>query len=390
VTVDPVVSCFGETVLIRVDTHRPSVLVVDDNPLIVNVVKSLLESVDYEVHSSANGKEAFDYLAKQSVDLIICDVMMPEMDGYTLHNMLQKNIDHAHVPFIFLTALGEEREVNRGRETGADDYMIKPFDPKHLLSVVKGKIARSRSLKNLSEKRQDTYRKKVIQTLSHEFRTPLVAINTGTEVLLQHNKVDTANVKKLLEAVHRGGKRLESLVNDFMILQQVEGGVAAKSFGNHAANHKVSDILSCFMESVVEDTETESSQIKLLDDSREATCYVYEPQILDILKKLVGNAAKFGQISSSEFKNEVEIATYRDNHHVIIDVKDRGMGINVERLQEALIAFGQVDRDKLEQQGSGLGLAIASRYAEINGGRLEFKKREGGGSIVSLVLPISE
>jgi len=374
--------------LIRVNTHRPSVLVVDDNPLIVNVVKSLLESVDYEVHASSNGKEAFDYLSKQSVDLIICDVMMPQMDGYTLHNLLRDNIDHAHVPFIFLTALGEETEVNRGRETGAGDYMIKPFDPKHLLSVVKGKIARSRNLKDLSEKREDSYRKKVIQTLSHEFRTPLVAINTGTEVLLQQNKVDTTNVKKLLEAVHRGGKRLETLVNDFMLLQQAEGGVAAKSFGSHARKHNISDILTCFMDSIVEDLDLEGATVELVDNSGGLKCFVYEPQIDDILKKLVENAAKFSRGSAEP--RVVEIESYRQDQFIRVDIKDRGIGIDIERLNEALTAFGQVDRDKLEQQGSGLGLAIAGRYAEINDGRLEFQRREGGGTIVSLLLPISE
>jgi len=75
------------------------------------------------------------------------------------------------------------------------------------------------------------------------------------------------------------------------------------------------------------------------------------------------------------------------DREVGIEIRDRGLGMDAIRTKEAVDAFGQINREKMEQQGSGLGLAIASRYAEINDGRLEFEERAGGGTIVTLILP---
>ena len=80
---------------------------------------------------------------------------------------------------------------------------------------------------------------------------------------------------------------------------------------------------------------------------------------------------------------------YPCSEEVVVEVRDRGVGIDLERVREAVDIFGQIDRDKLEQQGGGLGLPIASRYASINQGRLEFERRKGGGTTVSLILPMA-
>jgi two-component system sensor histidine kinase/response regulator len=363
-----------------------SVLVVDDNPLIVNVLKSLLGASGYQVFASSNGEEALSLLGQKYVDVIICDVMMPKMDGYELHNLVRRKSELAHIPFLFLTALGDSGEVMRGKEAGADDYLVKPFDPQDLLAVVKGKVQRSRSLRSVSEEKYDSYRKKVIHTLSHEFRTPLVAINTGTELLLeQHGNFDTHKVQNLLEAIRRGGIRLERLVNDFMLLQQIDAGIAKKLFDTKGGPRNPSELVAQFLTMRGEAIAEEKASIKFDDLTQgESRINVYEPHIHDILWRLVSNAIKF-----SPDCREVEICVYVQEADLVIEVRDRGIGMDVAKVREAVDVFGQIDRDRLEQQGGGLGLAIASRYAKINHGRLEFENRRDGGTAISLVLPRS-
>ncbi len=368
--------------------NKPSILIVDDNPLIVNVLRSLLLSEDYSVCTAHNGKEALDLLSRNPVDVIVCDVMMPKMDGYQLHHHVRQCAEHSHIPFVFLTALDQEHEIQTGMETGADEYLTKPFDPKSLLSIVKGKVVRSNGLKTATEQRYDGFRKRVIHTLSHEFRTPLVAINTGTEMLLdqvirEHGNLDVTRVQGLLEAIHRGGQRLERLVTDFMLLQQIEAGIAERLYRDRAADYKAAALINTFMDSVKEMFEKEKFKVSvenLLDD---AAVQVYEPQILDILKRVASNAVKF----KSE-KREVKIFGYVENEKVVIEVRDRGIGFDPAKIKEAIQTFGQIDRDKLEQQGGGLGLAIAYKYAVINQSRLEFSNRVGGGAVVSLIIPL--
>ncbi len=364
---------------------QPAVLVVDDNPLILNVLKSLFASEGYQVFSSTNGQEALEVLDHKTVDLIICDVMMPMMDGYELHHSVREKSELSHIPFVFLTALGDKVEVNQGRETGADDYIVKPFDPKELLSLAKGKILRSTRLKNLVEERYDAYRKKVIHTLSHEFRTPLVAINTGTELLLdQHGHLDSRRAQNVLEAIKRGGQRLERLVSDFMLLQQIEGGVAQRLFENRKVIRSVSEITKSYLESREDWIKEEGATLVLDDKSHGAKIVLYEAQMFDILDRLIGNAIKFKSIDT-----RIDLYIYQCDGWAVLEVRDRGIGMDVNSVKEALDLFGQINREKLEQQGGGLGLAIATRYVSLHGGRIEFENRKGGGTIVSVHLPLA-
>lgn len=369
-----------------VTSEQGSVLVVDDNPLIVNVLKSLLGAAGYQVHTSTNGEEALGCLSQKYVDVIICDVMMPRMDGYQLHHTVREKPEFSHIPFLFLTALGDNVEVHRGKEVGADDYLIKPFDPHELLAVVRGKISRSRNLKTLSEEKYDSYRKKVIHTLSHEFRTPLVAINTGTELLLeQQGNLDERKMQSLLEAIRRGGQRLERLVNDFMLMQQIEAGIAAKLFETRAAKRSICELVTQFVESKAELLAAEKFSLTYTNLAHREEVKVYEPQVHDILSRLLANAIKFcGE------KREAEICLYIQEKEAVIEMRDRGIGMDVTKVRQAIDVFGQIDREKLEQQGGGLGLAIANRYAAINKGRLEFESRQGGGTTVSVNLPLAE
>lgn len=365
-------------------THLGSILVVDDNPLISNVLQSLFAANNMNVYTCANGVEGLKTLEDKVVDVIVCDVMMPEMDGYAFHEAVRGNSDYSHIPFLFLTSLSSSTEVHSGQEQGIDGYLTKPFDPKELLSVIKGKLQRSRELKVGSEERYDSYRKRVIHTLSHEFRTPLVAINTGTELLLEQSaNLEVEKIRSLLEAIQRGGQRLERLVNDFMLLQQIEAGVAARLFANRSAEKQVKELAITFFEAQRSWVEEEGFNYLVKSHCEDEIIKVYEPHILDILQRLLSNATKF-----SDKIKEVEVVAYPQENEVVIEVRDRGIGLDEERIKEAIDVFGQIDRERLEQQGGGLGLAIASRYAYINGGRLEFNNRKDGGAVAALLLPI--
>lgn len=369
-----------------VSDGRASILVVDDNPLIVNVLTSLLSSQDYDVYSSANGKEASDLLEHHSVDVIVCDVMMPEMDGYAFHDYVRSKAELSHIPFVFLTALGSSGELNHGRESGADDYLVKPFNPQDLLSIVKGKVIRSKRLKALSEERYESFRKRVIHTLSHEFRTPLVAINTGTELLLENKEKFeevSEHATKLITAIQHGGQRLEKLVTDFMLLQQLEAGVAQRLYESRAQNYTAKELMDDLHSSNELELLKAGVQFSTVVQAPDAQIKIFEPQILDALGRLINNSIKFSQ----DIK-EIEGVSYTKNDKVYFEIRDRGIGIDPSQIQEALAVFGQIDRDTMEQQGGGMGLAIAARYVKINNGSLEFHKRDGGGSIVAVVLPL--
>lgn len=369
----------------RTAAEAPTILVVDDNPLMRNVLRGLLVANGYGVVEAVHGQEAADLIKRRPIDLIICDIMMPKMGGFELHQLVRDDPEANHIPFVFLSALDHQDEVRHGKELGADDYLCKPFEPRDLLAVIRGKVSRWKRLNSQANSRFEGYQRKVIQTLSHEFRTPLVAINTGMELLLNYrDSLGTDRAKRLLEAVQRGGVRLEKLVGDFMTLQQLEAGVMKSTFDACAELLPVGHLLQKHGDIRDEELVTEGFSIVRTDHSNGAKIRGVEAYLIDCMDRLVSNAAKF-----SQGRKEIEIHVRLADREVWFDIKDRGIGIDLSRIREAIQPFGQINRGKLEQQGGGLGLSIAHHYALIHHARLEFGVREDGGSIVSLVVPQS-
>ncbi|MGL5194154.1 MAG: response regulator transcription factor [Chroococcales cyanobacterium] len=115
-------------------------LLIDDDPNLILLVKDYLEFRGYEVTTAENGREALEILEKEMPDMIICDVMMPEMDGYAFVEQVRKDSRTNWIPVLFLSAKGQSQDRVKGLNTGADVYMVKPFEPEELVSQVEASL----------------------------------------------------------------------------------------------------------------------------------------------------------------------------------------------------------------------------------------------------------
>lgn len=123
------------------------ILVIEDNKDILENTAEILELSHYHVFAAANGKEGIEKALASKPDLILCDIMMPELDGYGVLHMVQHNPELQNTPFIFLTAKTEKEEVRRGMSLGADDYITKPFDPTDLLNAIEGRLKKAETIR---------------------------------------------------------------------------------------------------------------------------------------------------------------------------------------------------------------------------------------------------
>ncbi len=128
------------------------ILLIEDNLDVRENTAEILELAGYRVSTAADGKLGVEQVYKSKPDLIICDIMMPVLDGYGVLHMLSKNPETTNIPFIFLTAMTERAEVRKGMEMGADDYITKPFDKTELLRAVESRLKKVASLKQEFEK----------------------------------------------------------------------------------------------------------------------------------------------------------------------------------------------------------------------------------------------
>ncbi len=119
------------------------ILIIEDNPEVRENTSEILSLANYSVISAENGKAGVDLAQREMPDLIICDIMMPELDGYGVLHILSKNEQTSGIPFIFLTAKAEKNDIRKGMDLGADDYLTKPFDDTDLLNAIEARLRKN-------------------------------------------------------------------------------------------------------------------------------------------------------------------------------------------------------------------------------------------------------
>ncbi len=166
-----------------------NILIIKDNNDIRESTAEILELTGYKVLQAENGKTGVDMAIQNKPDLILCDIMMPELDGYGVLYMLNKNPDTATIPFIFLTAKAERVDFRKGMEMGADDYLTKPFDEIELLNAIESRL-------NKKEQQQAYYNKSLqnIENLAHTSKTG----NVELQSLIAGRKIRQIKRKQIL------------------------------------------------------------------------------------------------------------------------------------------------------------------------------------------------
>jgi two-component system sensor histidine kinase/response regulator len=361
-----------------------TILVLDDNSDFLTNIELILEMEGYRVLSACSGSEALTLLDQTKPDLIISDIMMPEMDGYEFYQRVRRNLDLLTVPFIFLSAKGEREEVRFGKRLGVDEYLTKPLEPKDLLIAVRAKLRRLREIKAGSRQEVERLKGVVLRVLSHELRTPLTMVKAAVELLVE-SKIHLYDEEEqaLLSLASKGGERLETLIMDVLTVMNIEAGGAKKLF----EIEKQEVDLSCCIEDALAGCgrEATSRGVAIRVDVPKGFPVVvgYPEQLTDVLRRLLDNAIKF----SPQIGGQVVIRARSEDGGVKVSVEDEGVGIPMAEIPKIFDLFYQVNRDQYEQQGIGIGLTIARELVEIHGGSIEVESEVGKGSTFTVVLP---
>lgn len=366
------------------------VLFVEDDVNLLEGVKTVLELDGYLVTTAENGEQALAALRAASKqgdgampELIVSDIMMPKMDGIQLLREVRKEPAWLGIPFIFLTARSEKMDVQRGKQLGVDDYLIKPFDAEDLLIAVDSRMNRQRALNRRYEGEVSDVKRRILTILNHEFRTPLTFVVAYADMLNQPSGERLSNDEMLtfLKGVSTGAVRLRRLIENFIALVEIETGEAKRNFQVRKAI--ISDLTPIF----------EQTCASILGDSASRCLIKVQPGIpafvADVgylqqaLGQLLDNALKF-----SKQDGTIEFGARGVGDEVHLWVRDRGRGIPPQELEHIWQSFYQVNRSTYEDQGAGAGLAIVRGVAELHGGRVAVQSRPGEGSIFEIILPV--
>lgn len=363
---------------------RQHILVVDDQGAMLDAIEGVLSSEGYAVHTAPDGMEALHAMENFSPDLILADIMMPRMDGYTLYEKVRARSEWVPIPFIFITAKSEQEDVLRGKSLGVEDYITKPFDADELVVAVRSRLQRAQDIQESIDAAFDQLKSQIITILGHELRTPLTYVTGYTELAMSDvSSLSPQQMQEFLLGIKRGADRLNQLVEDLLLLVQIDAGQAAKEFRMLATEHaNLREIIG----RTVRQQESEATEQGIALETnlpRLPTVLLCEHFFVDALTRLIDNGIKF---SHGEGKS-VKISAEADADWVKVAISDRGMGIPPDEIDHLFERFRQIDRETTEQQGVGLGLSIAQALIHLHDGKITVESTPKEGSTFTILLP---
>ncbi len=353
------------------------ILVVEDEDSIRSSVVDLLEVQGHQVIEAENGMLGVQLVSEHLPDLVVCDIMMPLMDGYEVLRFLRQTPMTADIPFIFLTAKAERTDVRLGMDLGADDYLTKPFTPSELLRAVQTRLDRLAESRQRQAGQLDDLRVTITSRLRHELLTPLTVILNASEILMRYSRqLDALEISETSARVHKYGQYLFRLIQKLLLYTQVEAlskdpeAIKAARTSRTLQAH----LLITSVARQVAQQANRADDLRLQVQDVPALCMA-ESHLRQIVLELLDNAFKYSPPGSVVLVQGVIKA---GGYALAITDQGRGMPPNSASLIEA---YHQFDRDQHEQQGAGLGLVLVKLLSEVYGGDLSIESLLHGTTI---------
>jgi two-component system, sensor histidine kinase and response regulator len=362
-----------------------AVLVVDDQSINRYMLSQHVAQLGHAVAAVENGRQALERLQAEAFDLVLLDVMMPEMDGYAVLARMKADPRLREIPVIVISGLDEIESVVRCIEQGAEDYLTKPFNP----TLLRARIGACLEKKRLGDELRDKYqrlqalerlRDDLTHMIVHDLRTPLTSIIGGLQLLALDSIDPESTMREEMRSLALSGAHsLLGMINDLLDVGKIEAGqmVLERSPVELAAvSHAAVDQVRAL---------TRATRIRLFEDvpSDLGTVTADEEKVRRVLVNLLGNAIKFTPDDGS-----VALEARRQGESILVRVVDTGEGIAEEYREQIFEKFGQVENRKSGRtMSTGLGLTFCKLAVEAHGGTIGVESVPGRGSTFWFTLP---
>ncbi|MGF1480380.1 MAG: response regulator [Cyanophyceae cyanobacterium] len=362
---------------------RKIILIIEDDEQVRDNIEDILLLEDFEVVTAENGAVGLRLVKETRPDLILCDVMMPELDGFGVLAQLQQDEDIATIPLIFLTAKADRLDIRQGMELGADDYITKPFTHKDLLKAITTRLEKRATIVKKNQQQLSELRFSITHSLPHELRTPLNGIMGFTELLLYEDELEREEIQEMAQSIKASAARLYRLIQNFLLYANLEIIAAAPEQLAQLRQASTNSVLELLSEPAYQLTQDHHREADLQLELQDAAIQMSADHLQKVMQELLDNAIKFSQPGTP-----IRVASYLDTQYTL-SISDHGKGMRPEQIAQ-VGAYMQFERKIYEQQGSGLGLAIAQRLVELYKGQLTINSTPDQGTTVAVTLPLKK
>lgn len=422
---------------------KNNILIVEDSPTQLEQLRFILEQNSYQVRAATNGVKALEALHAEKPDLVISDILMPEMDGYTLCKSIKDTESLADIPIMLLTNLSDPRDVIKGLQAGADNFLTKPYNEDFLLSRIKYilinremrkstassdmgleiafggekyfinsdrmqiidlllstyesaiqknlelseankqlvSMHREMAIKNSELEKLNEEKGKFLRMAAHDIRNPVAAILSSSEFLLEmiENRIDESETE-YLTMITKSGEYVLRLLNELLDLEVIESG-------NLELNYEDIDFVNLAQKSIdLNQMVADNKRIKIyLNPPTEPVTTRIDPTKIDqVLNNLISNAIKY-----SHPENDINVDVTLEGNGILVAIRDNGQGIPENEQHKLFKPFGKTSvRGTDGEESTGLGLSIAKKIIQNHNGRVWFESEVKKGSTFYFTLPL--
>jgi CheY-like chemotaxis protein/anti-sigma regulatory factor (Ser/Thr protein kinase) len=357
------------------------ILVIEDEAGVRDSIVDILNAEDFIVDSAANGEEGLRQIREFKPDLVICDVMMPVLDGFGVLQQIRQDPALATLPFVFLTAKAERGDFRSGMDLGADDYLTKPFTHDDLLRMIHTRLGAKSAVEDKTQQQLSALRSSISTALPRELGAPMrEVLRLATTLIEEAETLEPEEVVTLAKAIHRSAQRTARLTQNVMLFAKLER-LSPEQISAQTLQHQRTDRADSVITEIAQTLAADYLREDDLEISLERLeLPMSEAQLRKVCEELLDNAFKFSEVGTP-----IKIFGSHSDGKVTFYVIDYGQGMTADEIAH-VGAYLQFEPES-EATGTGLGLTIAKRLVELHRGDVLIESIPGQQTIVRVALP---
>lgn len=371
----------NEETAIHAKTLR--ILVIDDEEFNRRLLSRIVGHYG-EIIEAADGRTGLQYLAEESFDLVLLDIMMPEMNGIEVLMQIRQQATSNALPVILISALNDNGDIVKGLEAGANDYITKPID----MDLVQARVRTQLRLKSVYDlektavaklEKADALKTKLLSIASHDLKSPLSNVKMAEVLLRNLMDSDDSTIVKILDTLKMTVDNMNNLIVEFLDMAQLQSHIIEVEIEPVSLRGIVDDVIDA------QRLYMQEKDSQILDAFTDVVAYADRTRLAQVLNNLVSNALKYSPPNA-----EIQIRVIESENYVVIEVVDEGPGIPEREQHKLFTEFGKLStRPTSNESSTGLGLWIARQMTELMNGEIGVYCPDTGGSVFWVELPTS-